>query len=61
MGYQLELTREERAAMDWIGDRYFHGHDLAMLLSGLSEVDWESDETIDYRIPEHVAWAWRAN
>lgn len=30
--YKLALTSDERKALDWIGDRYFHGSDLIALL-----------------------------
>jgi hypothetical protein len=66
--YKLTLTKEERKAIDWIGNRYPHGHDLYRLLWIESKVenescinpwdlaDWGYDEDITFLIPESVAW-----
>ncbi len=55
--YKLTLTKEERKAVDWIGGRYRHGHDLRTLLLGcVSVVEWDDDGDATYEIPEYVAW-----
>lgn len=56
--YTLTLSRLERAAIDWVGDRYGHGRGLYALLVGCHDgaTDWDDDEDITYLIPEHVAW-----
>jgi hypothetical protein len=59
--YHLTLTNAERKALDWVGGRYAHGHDLYRLLwvhcepEG-NEHDWDSDAEITFDIPEDVAW-----
>lgn len=37
--YKLTLTSDERSALNWIGDRYFHGYDLMALLSD-ADTNW---------------------
>lgn len=55
--YKLTLTKSERSAIDWIGDRYSHGHDLyKLLLTCPSDEQWDSHGDVTYQIPEHVAW-----
>lgn len=59
--YNLTLSAGERQALDWVGGRYPHGHDLYRLLWGAcqpagNELDWDSSHDIAFRIPEHVAW-----
>ncbi len=59
--YHLTLTKSERAALDWVGGRYPHGHDLYKLLfvdstATPDDADWDSDCDIKFIIPEHVAW-----
>jgi len=59
--YRLTLTQSEREAMDFVGGRYWNGHDLYTLLwsdSGQEpgDVDWDSPDDITFVIPEHVAW-----
>ena len=46
--YTLTLTRPERAAIDWIGDRYSHGHDLYLQLC---RADWGDAEGWDDQEP----------
>lgn len=49
MGVKLTLTKSERDAIDWIGGRYEHGHELSMLLldSFRTDEDSEWDEPMD--------------
>jgi len=59
--YNLTLTHDERRAIDWIGDRYCHGDELFKLLWGNcrhrpDNADWDSRETINFLVPEHIAW-----
>lgn len=59
--YHLTLTHDERAALDWVGGRYPHGHDLYKLLwvestANPDDADWDSPNDIEFAIPEHVAW-----
>ena len=59
--YRLTLTAGERKAIDWIGNRYSHGHDLYKLLWTHCEpadntYDWDSDKAITFEVSEDVAW-----
>lgn len=59
--YHLTLTAGERKALDWVGGRYAHGHDLYRLLWVESEatdnsLDWDCEHDISFNIPENVAW-----
>lgn len=55
--YQLTLTTDERAALEWIGGRYDHGQPLIdILLSTKYKGWWWGMETIEFNIPEHKAW-----
>lgn len=57
--YKLILTPEERKAIDWIGGRYAHGYDLyhELVQNCDQDGDWESDDLVSFRIPEHIAWS----
>ncbi len=57
--YSLTLTKEERKAIDWVGDRYANGNGLysALYLSDTSpEIEWDSDQDITFALPEWSAW-----
>jgi hypothetical protein len=59
--YHLTLTAGERKAIDWIGNRYDHGHDLFKLLwvesyAAPNSADWDYAGDITFSIPEFVAW-----
>lgn len=59
--YHLTLTSNERKALDWVGGRYAHGHDLYKLLwvestATPDDADWDADCDIAFAIPEHIAW-----
>lgn len=66
MSYRLTLTKNDRKAIDWIGDRYSHGHDLFKLICQadwevneelpILEFDWESDLDMTFVLPEILAW-----
>jgi hypothetical protein len=55
--YKLRLTKEEREAFDWVGNRYAAG-DVARLLLGCMSEDaaWDDEVEIVFTVPEHVAW-----
>lgn len=58
--YALTLTKDERKAIDWIGNRYAHGYDLYNLLWGRSDcypndADWDADCDMTFITPENVA------
>jgi hypothetical protein len=55
--YTLTLTKAERQAFDWVGDRYAAGA-IATVLTDCLELDdeWDQDGDIAFRIPEHKAW-----
>ena len=64
--YSLLLTKDERSAIDWIGNRYDHGDDLKGLLTECEmtaddveseDIEWSGDYEIEFTVPEHVAWA----
>lgn len=67
MAYKLTLTKEERKAIDWVGNRYSNGWDLYRLLwkgdylLAQSDIEWDSDCDITFKIPEHVAWQIKEN
>lgn len=55
--YQLILSKSERDAIDWVGGRYEHGSEFRnLLMDGDVSCEWDSDEDMLIRIPEHVAW-----
>lgn len=56
--YKLTLTNSERQAIDWIGERYTNGNDLFDLLldAKWSHEEWNSQDDIDFQIPESIAW-----
>ena len=59
--YFMTLTKDDRQAIDWIGDRYSHGSDLKKILESEEvktspDADWESDLDITYHLPEYKAW-----
>ena len=60
MAYTLTLTRDERRAIDWIGNRYRHGDDLFLLLIRCrlqpDELDWDGDGPMTFHVPEYVGW-----
>ena len=62
--YKLTLTKEERKAIDWIGNRYFHGNNLRSYLIRKCEfpdiLQWNSEEDATFLIPENIAWQIRA-
>lgn len=59
-GYSLTLSKKERDAIDFVGDRYSTGYDLKQALSKAAkqptDTEWEEDGDITFAIPEHVAW-----
>lgn len=59
--YKLTLTKVERNAFDWIGNRYATGNDVAAMLDDVKCMPenkaWDDEEDITFTIPEHVAWA----
>ncbi len=57
--YKLTLTKDERAAFDWVGDRYNTGDIVSSLLIGCMPEgkEWDDDGDITFIIPEHVAWS----
>lgn len=61
--YKLTLSREERKAFDFVGDRYATGSQIANVLFLLANNDddeleyWDADDKdITFTIPERVAW-----
>ena len=59
--YCLVLTPDERAAIDWIGNRYAHGNDLYSLLWGEcypypENLNWDDYQDIGFKVPEYTAW-----
>jgi hypothetical protein len=63
--YNLTLTRDERAALDWTGDASAAGaiHYLLLWLESAVEpedADWDSADPITFTMSEHVACSVRA-
>lgn len=66
MSYKLILTREERKAIDWIGDRYSNGDAFYKLLMNSDvkwlkspedpDLSWDDDTDITFIVPEVLAW-----
>jgi hypothetical protein len=55
--YQLILTKGERDAFDWVGNRYAAGDVAKLLLDCMPEdAEWDSEGEILFSVPEHVAW-----
>lgn len=59
--YFMTLTKSDRQAIDWIGDRYSHGSDLKKILESeevkaTPDQPWDSDLAITYHLPEYKAW-----
>lgn len=52
--YRLELSEEDREAIDWVGGRYSHGSDLWFILADYGE--WDAEGSVVFEIPEHAAW-----
>ena len=71
--YKLTLTKSERDAIDWIGNRYSTGDDFYKLLSNCKQFiidpetgapdydfdDWDCKWDITFEVPEHIAWSIR--
>ena len=57
--YQLTLTKAERRAIDWVGDRYPHGTGLyrALYVDCVRDTDqgWDADVDITFHVPEAAA------
>lgn len=57
--YKLTLTRSERMAIDWVGDRDWNGDELSRCLLGSfanPDQEWGDDGDMTFFIPEHDAW-----
>ena len=64
--YTIELTREERRAIDWIGDRYAHGDGLFRVLleycswccpyPEIEDAEWHDNVPLEFSVPEAAAW-----
>jgi hypothetical protein len=57
MSYTLTLTQAERKAIDWVGNRYRHGDELADILSASDcPGNWHDTGELTYTISEPDAW-----
>lgn len=57
--YKLNLTYNERRAIDFCGDRYFCGDDLFKVLTKYhinAAEDWREKKDITFELPEYAAW-----
>ncbi len=55
--YHLTLTKGERDAFDWVGNRYVAGEVARLLLDCMPEgVEWDDEGEIVFAVPEHVAF-----
>lgn len=62
--YKLTLTPAERRVINWIGDRYRHGHELYSLLcrgdwtveDGELSADWDCANDLTISLSENVSW-----
>ena len=58
MSYKLSLTKDERDAFNWVGDRYATGDNVSTLLCGCLPDDkqWDDEGDILFPVPEYIAW-----
>jgi hypothetical protein len=59
MSYELILSKSEREAIDWVGDRYATGDAFyKCLLKGrwMPDQMWGDEVDLTFLIPEHIAW-----
>ena len=57
--YQLTLSRSERRAIEWIGNRYANGDNLYSLLCDADWGNcrqWDEPQDITFTFHENVAW-----
>lgn len=56
--YNLTLTRNERSAIEWVGNRYWNGDDFRRILwSAKNEGgEWDGPDDITFFLQEHEAW-----
>lgn len=56
--YNLTLTEDERAAFDFVGDRYQTGYKIRRILEQCLPEDkcWDDKGEIEFKVPEHLAW-----
>lgn len=56
--YRLTLSREERKAIEWVGNRYWNGDDFRRILWNAKNDggEWDSDENITFFLEEFEAW-----
>lgn len=56
--YTLTLTKTEREAFDWVGDRYATGNDVADLLCEClpEDKDWDSEVDVEFKIPGNIVY-----
>jgi len=58
MCYPLILSFTERAAFDWVGNRYANGDPMRRLIESClpDDVEWADRTLIEFKIPEYKAW-----
>jgi hypothetical protein len=59
MAYKLTLTQAERAAFDWIGNRYSNGDEMRRIIEQYPvnpDDTWDSVGPVTFDLPEHAAW-----
>jgi hypothetical protein len=55
--YHLTLTKGERDAFDWVGNRYAAGEVAKLLLDCMpADAEWDDEGEIEFTVAEHVAW-----
>ena len=55
--YTIDLTRGDRRAFDWIGDRYNAGQVASILIDHLpDDCEWSDAGVITFDLPEASAW-----
>lgn len=60
--YKLTLTKSDRDAFDWIGDRYRNGNNMSNVFYQHMPEDkeWDDDGEITFEISESSAWEIKA-
>jgi hypothetical protein len=57
--YRLVLTKCERDAFDWVGNRYSNGDDMRRNIEPFpvnAEDSWDSTGDVAFDLPEYAAW-----
>lgn len=56
--YRLTLTKDERRAIEWVGNRYWNGDEFrSILMDGINHgSEWDDDGPVTFFLEESQAW-----